>query len=696
MQAQSTYPLLAGVGHIKAGKLRLRQGSEIIEVAAPARYLDKLFTWCQGDLSLVQISALSAQAFGDDGFSDFVAAMLAAGILIDARQAQFHYARVSARAGRQLPPADTADTADTAEASVRCENARTPGHEWLPAPGWLRALLARAGALDAFGQREFSTPEFSVQTRLYLALLSQREGLPAGIYRLQRDGDEQIGLRVLAGADLGRIAAAVRDPAVLARATALLLFGACPQRAADGPFAAAFPALHLWAGAYTQACLLASREQSIPASAVALADHDDVAAVLGVAPQSLHGLIGVALGRGADPAAAASDWQRDFRWSSERCWPSLHVGRMALALPERPDQVVGWGRDIDPALAYDKALAEAVERLAYRQSGRCESAQWGQLPHMCRPDHLIRYSAAQYRSAGFPFRAFDADRHYLWYRAEQMHSGRQEWVVADCIFARSTFSPAYQAALLTAANSSGCASGRDLSQASESALFEVLERDAFMRHWLAQRGGTEVRQQTLPASWRSRLAYLLQGGGRLSLQILDLGMVPVWFAFFQDADRHFSAVATAGGRCGEAALSSLFSEIEAGVLLRRRSMAAAGIQPRRVVTPDQHAALYGQPAYFRRADRLAQCRQSMDAGTVLALFPQTMQATEAALRKAGTYALCADLTIPGAPRTLDGTPLVSVRVLVPHAIPITFGAGRLPLGMVERHERGARFPHPFP
>ena len=46
---------------------------------------------------------------------------------------------------------------------------------------------------------------------------------------------------------------------------------------------------------------------------------------------------------------------------------------------------------------------------------------------------------------------------------------------------------------------------------------------------------------------------------------------------------------------------------------------------------------------------------------------------------------------------LDGRPIRTVRVLVPGCIPLAFGFGALPEGMVtHRVSAAARFPHPLP
>lgn len=687
---QPDFPMLAAPGIIKGGKLALRLGNEIVEVRGPARYLEKLFEWCQGDLSRAEISALALKTFGDRQFDQFVADLLSSGVLIDATLAQFHAARMAA--GR----AAHAQGQSFSELPLALGSVDGAGKEWTAAPAWLASFLERASALDAVAQAGLASGAVANASSLFLVWMHSSVELPAGIYRVHSTPAAQACLEALPGAAFNRVAALAADPAILYRSDALLLFVSNTGSLAMRQDHRAFSSLHIRAGAFLQSCLLAARELSMLAESADLAGHDDVTRVLGAGAEAAHALVGVVVGRDAHRSLPVPGWDRDFRWSTERAWPAVHIGRMHLGKRGQQEVVTGWGRDINPALAHDKALAEAVERHAYRQLRHCRLARWGEFPDMCRPDGLIRYSARQYRAAGFPFRPFDPRQHYLWVPAVDLDSGQQAWVVADCVFARSAFEPDYQSRLLTAANSSGCASGRNLQQAGQAALFEVLERDAFMRHWLAQRGGKEVRQESLPMSWRVRAQRLLQEGGRLSLQVLDLGTLPVWFAFFQDGAKRFTVVAAASGLCGETSLASLFSELEAGVYLRRHAVVDRETKPGQVATPGQHAALYGHPAYYRRADRLGQCAQWLHAEAAMALFPQTMPAALAALRTAGTAALSVDLTLPDAPHTLDGTPLVSVRVLVPHALPITFGAGRLPLGMGVSFERAARFPHPFP
>lgn len=71
------------------------------------------------------------------------------------------------------------------------------------------------------------------------------------------------------------------------------------------------------------------------------------------------------------------------------------------------DESVGWGRDEDLQTARSKALGEAVERRAFRERVPMKHCRQDQLPNSIGPATIVRYSAEQYATLGFPYKPFD-------------------------------------------------------------------------------------------------------------------------------------------------------------------------------------------------------------------------------------------------------------------------------------------------
>lgn len=709
-------PIPAGIGKISGDRLQLRLADEILEVVAPASYLDKLFDWCQGELSLAQIGERSLAHFGNHEFAAFVRDMLVAGVLVDASLGLQHFSRMLEKRGKR------AQSYSLPAHAVAAPLSQQPGHliglGTRPDSGLLSTALERSSA-SGFGGGAFSKSNLNAllfaaygqgesgrrvvasagglyPLTLYVVLLRGIEDIQAGSYKVHfSDGGVQ--LEALPSADAAQVPRALANPAIMCGAAGWLLISGDIRAGALKYGNRAFSHALIEAGAVVQNIALAATERGFAWSAMGIIDTAHAGSLFDCDPDSTLPIVGGLFGspctvRTGDTRTASHAPEIHFEWMEKRDDLSFHSGRAAVA----GSLIQGNGRDADPARAYDKAIAEAIERYAYRQPRDCRVARWRELPGMLPPQTLGGYLPFQFRSKDFPFRPFDPARQYLWREAVDIHSGAKHWVLAECVYALSSLPAQYRKHPFTSANSSGCASGRSTRAAQEAALFEVTERDAFMRHWLVQRGGKGVGLASLPLRWASRIGELSRKGCYVSLQMLDMGLFPVWFFFVQHAARHFTVVSAAAAADGEHALESALSEIETAVSARMGDASGTGLRPELVRSADDHAYLYAQPRYFRHADALGKVIAEMDYGAALACFANSSADISHRLHDAGTFALWVDMTLQDAPATIDGTRLVSGRILVPHAIPIGFGYGRMPLAMDQFTKREARFPHPFP
>jgi ribosomal protein S12 methylthiotransferase accessory factor len=714
-------PILAGIGKIQGNKLRIRLADEIVEVVAPVRYLDKLFDWCQGDLSLAQISERSIRHFGRGEFADFVVDMLAAGVLIDSALGLQHFARTLEKTGKRTTSKTQGPGASAMSSrpiSGRLINVGPPSKSKLLslatrresaitfgggefAKEHLSALLASAYGVGKGGHRVVASAGGFYPLVVNLVLFNDVEDVTAGSYRVHFDADATVHLEALHSADTVQVPKSLADPGAMRGASGWLLISSDMRIGATKYGNRAFSHALIEAGSVVQDIALIATELGFGWRTTSVVDMAHTGSLFGSSTGFTFPIVGGLFGNhgslhGSLLGNSGRVLKIHFEWTEKSASLPFHIGRAEIILSEPLAPISGWGRDVTPSLAYDKALAEAVERYAYRRLGVCREARWGTLSDMCAPQALVSYLPSQYRSKHFPYKPFDPDQPYLWCEAIDIHTTAKHWVLADCVYASSSLPPKYRAHLLTAANSSGCASGRSEQEAQHSALFEVVERDAFMRHWFAQRGGKSIRIDSLPATWVARIRRLAESNRYVSIQMLDLGLFPVWLIFVQDRARHFTSVSAAAGMVAELSFESALSEIETAVYARLASDCKTVLRPVHVKSPDDHAEIYTHPRYFDRADALGYSSDEIDYGAARKFFPQNADAVEKRLKQAGTCALWVDMTLPGEPTTLDGTHLVSGRILVPYAIPMTFGHGQLPLGMDVFAKREARFPHPFP
>lgn len=354
----------------------------------------------------------------------------------------------------------------------------------------------------------------------------------------------------------------------------------------------------------------------------------------------------------------------------------------------------GWGRDADLQLAGLKAAAEAVERHACaRLPATAMEARAAALAAWMAPQAIVRYESSQQ----LPFACFDPAQLRWWVPATRVDDARQHHVLADCVCLPEAFAAPYRARLVTWATSSGCATGSSLADAIGRATLELVERDAFLRHWLRQEPGHALRVDSLPGWAAQRIAALRERGCLAGLQWLGLGVVPVLLAWAQHRRQWFTCVGAGCAFDAEEALATALNELETPALARIDGVPEVEIAPAAVRGPADHGALYATRAHFRDADAVL----APDAGEtrsfdeVAMALPRDAGELYALLHERGHPVCWVDLTVPAAANLVDGLPLHTVRALAPGLVPMAFGHGLLPLGMLDSIHPGGRRVHPF-
>jgi len=359
----------------------------------------------------------------------------------------------------------------------------------------------------------------------------------------------------------------------------------------------------------------------------------------------------------------------------------------------------GWGRDPEPATAQGKALNEAVERHAHAQLPKM--ALWGRaidLPAYLSPPDLLGYVPHQYQHADFPYAPFSEHQSYWWLQAKAAIDQRSTWIAADLLCSPRAFEPGYRERLLTHATTSGCASAVHLDTASFNATLELVERDAFMRHWFAQKGGQTIVPSSLPDRFLRRMDVLWQAGCSAGVQCLDLGHHPVWMVWAQHAPRHFTSIGLATGLDAEVALETALSELETQALARLEGVPAQVIEPEQVCSPAGHSALYATPQYFRRADALGLGDCAPQGGLrferLVPAFRIAMPALYRRLARRGHPVHLVDLSVAQA-TSLTTNAVHTVRAVAVGLIPLAFGNTAMPRAFDCWQHPGSLALHPF-
>ncbi len=199
-----------------------------------------------------------------------------------------------------------------------------------------------------------------------------------------------------------------------------------------------------------------------------------------------------------------------------------------------------------------------------------------------------------------------------------------------------------------------------------------------------------------------RKAHCVRSGSRVST-------APVILAFGQSHEMGFTIVTASAAFNAEEALDSALMELEHSVAMRLVAARPPKIEPADVNTPADHADLYSQRIYFRRADFFVKTGPTISLSAVGTAAPRNWKELCSRFDERGQPVIWVDLTPPSAGLHGGHTPLFAGRAIVPGLIPITFGYGQDSLASFEtkrpalRHRRRSgrstvvpcMFPHPF-
>jgi ribosomal protein S12 methylthiotransferase accessory factor len=380
-------------------------------------------------------------------------------------------------------------------------------------------------------------------------------------------------------------------------------------------------------------------------------------------------------------------------------------------------RAIAWSPSGRTALA--AALGEAVERYSASYlpaSGVALSTAAELGPEAVDPERFTLFRSDQYERPGFACRPFTRETPVRWARAARLPDGAPAWLPAQLVYLTG-LPPAPGETIIGYATSSGLACGPTLEEALQSALFEVLERDAFMLTWNARLSLPRLELSGHPELERF-LDHYVSGTG-LRVAAVDLSVfhdVPTVLALVRGNDGVALTVGAAAAGWTLDACTKAFGEAFAGRAWARVLVAGA---PEREFEPDfadvvdfdDHVHLYALSEHAHHADFL-------DASTerrMVSKVPELHEGTAAdrvvtladRLQRAGTPAYAVDVTSPD----VRAARMRVVRVLVPELSPLDLFHGGRFLGGRRLYEAPRRlglrdsplepdqvnpYPHPFP
>lgn len=350
------------------------------------------------------------------------------------------------------------------------------------------------------------------------------------------------------------------------------------------------------------------------------------------------------------------------------------------------------GNDANWEQAEFKAIMEAAERHAcgvvpQEQLIRSTARKLGN--QAISPKRVVAYTKAQYRN-GLPFTPFSKDREYWWKSVSTLSGSEEKYLPVECLYYpvehELTPNP------YTAASSSGVAAGLSFEDALLRALYEAIERDAFMVTWLSHVTMPLIDQQTIPEDCQKRIRSLVSIGYRLYVVDITLEFSSVVLALAVSEQVQPALVLGAAANPDiEKAVSKALGEVENQLYWERRNPENIHSisDATEVNSVLDHAALYTSPKHLPKAAFLWRGKKRpmnrsnssiQDVSTILGK-----------LKQHGIETAVLDLT----PEYLKRAGVWVVRALPLGLIPISFGYGNEPLGMT-RYKQMAKMGTPWP
>ena len=364
-------------------------------------------------------------------------------------------------------------------------------------------------------------------------------------------------------------------------------------------------------------------------------------------------------------------------------WRARLSNRGFLSEPDDSHMIVS-GKGMTRAAAWTSCLGEAVERY----SGSCWDPDE---TVVCRrdeldgrsldPRELVLFAPDQY--ASLPYSPYREEAALRWVTGRSLVTGDEVWIPAIGVF--MDYHVADEQEFLCPVTSNGLAAGPTLRDAVLGALYEVLERDAFLIAWMNRLPGRRLdARRHADADVRRLARWYGRRGVELALYELpgDTPVTAVAAIAFQ-AGGYGGPYATVGlGADADPAAAARAAALEVGQVrpafrARARGADAARIaelvaDPAKTTTLEDHALLYADPsmaAAFEFLDGGRAAPSEAPEDDPLALLVEHF-------RGAAQELLYVNLTPPD----MEALGLYTARAVVPGFQPIWFGDGERRLG----------------
>lgn len=208
--------------------------------------------------------------------------------------------------------------------------------------------------------------------------------------------------------------------------------------------------------------------------------------------------------------------------------PTIPLCCTALIAPhshgnDRRTTYSGEGKGATRDDAARSAIGEGIERYAASiwHPSTLTCASFKELGSRAfDPRWLVLYNDEQYARADFPFTRFDVERPILWTAGQWLDTNEEVQLPALATYMNF---PTADTERFGQTTSNGLAAGVTFEDAALRALYELIERDAFMLFWLAQRPALRVAVDGSDVLTHQALREVERLGARIELYSIDVG-----------------------------------------------------------------------------------------------------------------------------------------------------------------------------
>lgn len=243
-----------------------------------------------------------------------------------------------------------------------------------------------------------------------------------------------------------------------------------------------------------------------------------------------------------------------------------------------------------------KALAEGFERYALElsRSDRTDCATDLQESYL-DPRIVVPFASGQHKMLE-GVQPFNPQNKVEWIAGVRKAQGTRVWVPTDLVFYANERHHPPGRKVCYKANSSGVAAHFDKETAVETALFELIERDAFCVMWYAKRLVRKISHGYFPEIFRERISRWESFGYRVSFFDLALDGPPVVLTVIWSRGKRPALFSGAGSRSTLMdAANRAFNEAEFMAMTWHNRRSKKQMRMSDVRDPDDHGLFYADP-----------------------------------------------------------------------------------------------------